>query len=201
MTQPLRTSLAALLFGAITAIPAAAADDPHLRGEITAIDGAAVTIETASGQSVEVAMADDYTLLVYSPMDFADLHMNDYLAIPSIHQADGGKQAMAVIVFPEAMRGFAEGESAWDLIPGSRMTNASLAQITATTAGRELTVSYDGMSDTIAVPMTAPVVTFAPDPERRLEIGDNAILFAKSDGDGFTAGLAGISTDGTLPPL
>ncbi len=198
MTQTLRLSFAALL---LSAVSATADDDPHIRGEITAIDGDAVTVETASGQSVEVTMAEDYTVLVYSPMTFDDLHMDDYLAIPSIHKVGGGKEAMAVIVFPEAMRGFAEGEGAWDLVPGSRMTNASLAQITATTAGREVTVSYGGMTDTIAVPVSAPVVTFAPDPERRLEVGDNTILFAKSNGDGLSAGLAGISTDGTLPPL
>lgn len=43
---------------------AAAADDPHVRGEVVAVDGGAVTVATATDQPAQVRMADDHTVLM-----------------------------------------------------------------------------------------------------------------------------------------
>lgn len=178
-----------------------AADDPHIRGEIRAITGATYSVETASGQSVDVDLAAEHTVLLYTPLALEDVKAEDYLGIPSAPAQGGGKRALAVVVFPEAMRGFNEGEGNWDLVPGSRMINATLAQVTANEDAGTLTVTYDGDSEEIAVPEGTPVVTFAPAPDRKIEIGEQAIFFAQKTDGGFTAGLVGVSEDGSLPPL
>ncbi len=194
---------AALFAAALFAMSsiALAADDPHIRGKVTSVNGDVVTIETAAEQAVEVSMAKDYTLFVYTSLSFEDLKTDNYIGVPSVPAPGGGKRALAVVVFPDAMKGFNEGDGDWDLVPGSRMTNASLAKLEGTASDRKITVSYKGDTETIEVPENAPVVTFAPDKERRLVVGDNAILFAKVEGDKLSAGLAGISKDGTLPPI
>ena len=178
-----------------------AADDPHIRGEITAIDGATYSVETASGQSVDVDLAAEHTVLLYTPLDLADVKADDYLGIPSAPAQGGGKRALAVVVFPEAMRGFNEGEGNWDLVPGSRMTNATLARLAAKDDAGTLTVTHGGASEEIAVPQGTPVVTFAPAPDREIRIGEQAIFFARDTDSGLTAGLVGVSEDGSLPPL
>ncbi len=58
------------------------------------------------------------------------------------------------------MRGSGDGHYAWDLLPGSMMTDANVDTIVQSTSGRELTMSYKGGTKTIVVPDNAPVVTF-----------------------------------------
>jgi hypothetical protein len=193
---------AAMALG-IFATPVVAQEDPHIRGKITAIDGAVYGIETADGQTVSMTLAAEHTVLLYTPLAFKDIKAKDYLAIPSVPTPEGGKKALAIIVFPEAMRGLNEGNANWDLVPGSKMTNATLAEVKASTGGAEqmLTVTHGSTSEDITVPNTAPVVTFAPAAGRALKVGEQAIFFTKAVDGGLTAGLVGVSADGSLPPL
>jgi hypothetical protein len=46
-------------------------------------------------------------------------------------QADGTQRAIAVTVFPEAMRGTGEGHRPFDFLPQSTMTNATVADVAA----------------------------------------------------------------------
>lgn len=195
------TAAAATLAVAAFTSPVLAAGDPHIRGEVVAIDGDVVTVATAASQPVEVTMAEGYTVLMYTPIALSDLTASDYIAIPSIRAPGGGQRALAVIRFPEAMRGFAEGEGEWDLMPGSRMTNATFAQFDGSDADGAITVVHGDETDTMTVPEGTPIVTFAPIEDRPLAVGDTAILFAKVDGDRLVAGLVGLSSDGSMPPL
>ncbi len=201
MFQHPKCSLVGGLVLAMVTAGVQAADDPHIRGEITAIEGNLYSVETTSGQSVEVQLNADATVLLYSPLELSDIEADDYLGIPSAPAPGGGKRALAVVVFPEAMRGFNEGEGAWDLVPGSRMTNATLAQVTANDNAGTLTVKYGDKNEEILVPANTPVVTFAPAPERDVRVGEQAIFFAKETAAGYTAGLVGVSEDGSLPPI
>lgn len=194
---------AALAVSALTtsALPAVA-QEAHVRGEVTAIEGGKVTVATAAGQPVEVAMKDAYTLLLYRDLPLEEVREGAYLGVASVGAGEGPPRALAVVVFPEAMRGYNEGSAAWDLAPGSRMTNASVARLERRTDARELVVSAKGETQTISVPERTPVVTFQPVEDRRLKVGDRAILFAAEGSDGaLTAGIAGISEDGSLPPI
>ncbi|NJM82242.1 MAG: hypothetical protein HC844_06905 [Tabrizicola sp.] len=201
MKYVLLRALAAGLSLAVLAGTAQAEDDPHIRGKITAIEGATYSVESASGQLIEVKLADDATVLLYTPLELSDVKPDDYLGIPSAPLADGGKRALAVIVFPAAMRGINEGDSAWDLVPGSRMTNATLAEVTANDGTGRLSVSYGDESEEIVVPAGTPVVTFATAPGRKIVVGEQAIFFAQQVDGAYTAGLVGVSEDGSLPPL
>ena len=184
------------------AVPGTAAtNDPHVRGEVVALDGDVVTVRSVTGQDIEVSMAPDYTLLVYTDIELGDIGLDDYLGVPSAPAPGGGRRALSVVLFPEAMRGLNEGDAEWDLVPGSRMTNAALSAVKAVGEDRTLELLVGDDSMLVVVPESAPVVTFAPAPERRLDVGDAAILFASETGDGLEAGLAGVAENGELPPL
>ena len=112
-----RGLVAATLLGAGASL-AAAAD--HVRGEVTAITGDVATVRTVPGDFVAVTLAPDFGLIVYRRIALSDLKPDDYLSIPSVKAEDGGKQAVAIGVFPAALKGVGEGESAWDSAPTAR---------------------------------------------------------------------------------
>ena len=86
MRHPIRAHaatllLAVLIFGISTGFAAAV---PHVRGEVTAINGDVATVKTVSGETVEVTMREDFGMSVYRRITIDDLQPDDYLSIPSI---------------------------------------------------------------------------------------------------------------------
>jgi len=100
------------------------------------------------------------------------------------------------------MRGAGEGHYAWDLEPGSMMTNGTVTAAVQANTGRELTVIYKGQSIAIRVPPEAPVVTFAPAERADLKPGERVLLSAAKNAEGrLTAGRVTVSKDGVAPPM
>ena len=197
----LRTRLTAALASLALALPATAQDTLHIRGTVTAVEGDVVTIDTTADETVEVTMAPDYALVVYTAIAVGDLAEGDYLSIPSTSGAGGEKVALSINVFPEPMRGRGEGENPWDLTADSLMTNATIGSVATAPEGDMVTVTHGDVEEPILVPEGTPITRFAPDPDRRLEAGDQTIVFAQRDGDAIRGGFAGVSADGSLPPV
>ena len=123
-----------LLAGCIAAVIAAAtamAQSPptRLRGSIAANDGKTVTIATREGTQVPVKLADNWGVMLVSPVSMADIKENSFVGIASMKGPDGSLNALEVLVFPEAARGSGEGHYPWDLQPESMMTNATVATV------------------------------------------------------------------------
>ena len=114
----------------------------RLRGSISAIDGKTATIATREGTSVPVKLADNWSVMLVSPMTMADIKENSFVGIASLKGPDGSLNALEVLVFPEAARGSNEGHYPWDLQPESMMTNATVATAAAAPDGQTLTLKY-----------------------------------------------------------
>ncbi len=196
---PLRTALLGATLAAAAFGPAAA-DPLRVRGTITAVEGDTVTVENAAGQLVDVALQNPVVLL-YRDIALSDVPDDAYVAIPSIVAGDGTRRALGLVVFPEAMRGQDEGFKAWDLTPESGMTNATLAQIVQRGGENIITVTYGDEEQTVFVPTTASITTFAPAPNISVETGLNVVIFADDAGDSISGRFVGIHENGTLPPL
>lgn len=201
MLRPFLFALAVSLPAALLPLAVSAQANPHIRGTVASVEGDTVTIDTTAGESVAVEMAPDYTVMVYSAIEPADLAAGDFLSIPSVPDGEGRKIALSINVFPEAMRGTGEGTRPWDLSEDSLMTNATIGTVAANDDGNTLTVTHGDVSEEIVVPEAAPITRFAPDPERRLAVGDMTVVFARAEGDTLQGRLAGVMADGTLPPL
>jgi hypothetical protein len=61
--------------------------------------------------------------------------------------ANGGQKALEVLVFPEAMRGVAEGHYGWDLHPSSVMTNGNVEQTVWITVGVRKRRTWPGVHE------------------------------------------------------
>ena len=190
---------------AFIAAASAMAQSPvtRLRGSIAANDGKTVTIATREGTQVPVKLADNYAVMLVSPVTMADIKENSFVGIASLKGPDGTPNAIEVLVFPEAARGTGEGHYPWDLQPESMMTNATVATVAkAPQGGDTLTLKYKDGTQTINVKPGTPIVTFAPGDKADAKVGAKVFLGATKGADGsFTAGRLLVGKDGLTPPM
>lgn len=174
----------------------------RLRGSIAAIDGKTATIAAREGTSVPVKLADNWSVMLVSPMTLADIKENSFVGIASMKGPDGSLNALEVLIFPEAARGSGEGHYPWDLQPESMMTNATVATVAAAPDGQTLTLKYKDGTQTIKVKPGTPIVTFAPGDRADAKVGAKVFLGATKGADGdLTAVRLLVGKDGLTPPM
>jgi hypothetical protein len=191
-----------LVAEALAQAPPAQTPPTRLRGTITAIDGTTATIATREGTSVPVKLADNWAVMLVSPMTMADIKENSFVGIASLKGPDGTLNALEVLIFPEAARGSNEGHYPWDLQPESMMTNATVATVAAAPDGQTLSLKYKDGTQTIRVKPGTPIVTFAPGSRDDAKVGAKVFLGATRGADGgLTAGRLLVGKDGLTPPM
>jgi hypothetical protein len=185
-------------------LPAAAgAEAPqrvNLRGTIESLDGTALRLKTREGAAVAVALADNYAVRVTAKTDIAAIKPNDYVAVAGVPQPDGTIKAQVVQLFPEALRGIAEGHFPWDLTPDSTMTNATVEAVVAKASDRVITLKYKGGEKTVVVPPEAPVVALKPGSRDMLKPGTPVFIVALKDQAGLKANGVTVGENGGAPP-
>ena len=209
---------ATLLAGAATAQGSSAQSTPeHVRGEITAVEGNAVTVKSRDGKTVKLNLADDVRVAVAEKGDMADVRDGTFIGTTAVPQSDGTLRAVEVHVFPDAMRGTGEGHRPWDLRPGSTMTNATVSKVDTSggksrstmtnatvskVAGRKLTLKYKEGEKTVVVPSNATVVKLEPGNRSQLQPGVHLFAIASRQADGtFRAERLTIGKNGLVPPM
>jgi hypothetical protein len=182
--------------------PAPAAPPVRIRGTIAAVAPHMLTVTSRDGTRLEVALADPLTVATLKRVSLASIRQGDFLGIASRGGPHDTRVALEVLVFPESMRGAGAGNYAWDLQPGSMMTNAPVTGVATQKAGRDLTLTYQGGSVVIHVPPRAPVVTFAPATAADLKPGRKVFIVAHKDAEGhLTAPRVTVGTHGVNPPM
>lgn len=100
-------------------------------------------------------------------------------------EPDGSQRALAIHIFPEAMRGVGEGHRPWDLRPNSTMTNAAVDSTVSSIDGQVLVVKYKDGEKKVVVPPNTPIVSYANGDRAELKAGAQVIVMAatrKPDG-------------------
>jgi hypothetical protein len=185
-----------------TAAIAQTAPPTRIRGTIAAVEGQTLSVTTREGPKVDVLLNDPLTVRTVKKVDLADIKPNTYVGIATRPGANGELRALEVLVFPEAMRGAGEGYYAWDLEPGSMMTNGTVTGTVDATSGRELSLSFKGSSNKIVVPPGVPIVTFAPAEKADLKSGAPVMFGATKNAEGkLAASSVTVGKDGVAPPM
>ena len=157
---------------------------------------------TREGSKVDVLLNDPLTVSTVKKVDLADIKPGAYVGIATRTAPHGELQALEVLVFPEAMRGAGEGHYAWDLEPGSMMTNGTVTGAVQATSGRELSMSFKGDTNKIIVPPSVPIVTFAPAERSDLKPGAPVMFGATKNTEGkLAASRVTVGKDGVAPPM
>lgn len=197
-------SAAAALVALCIAGSALAQDKPaRVRGEIVSLDGSTMTVKALDGSALTIKLADKVGVSGIVPFRIEEIKPNDYIGVSSIPQPDGTQRAIHVHVFPEALRGVAEGHFPWDNQPQSMMTNATVAETVKGVDGQTITVKYKDGEKKIVVPKEAPIVTYVPGSVVDLKPGAKIFIVAavrQPDGS-FTAARVNVGKDGLTPPM
>lgn len=195
-----------LLAGAAFVTSAAAfaqdAAPTRIRGEIVAADAATLTVQRrGSGDLVKIALPANIAVGAVKNVKLSDIGKGSFIGTATETGADGKLTALEVLVFPEAARGTGEGHYAWDLLPGSMMTNANVDMVASGVKGRVLTLSYKGGSKEVSVPDATPIVTFAPAMRADLIVGKKVFVLATGSSSSYLASRIVVEKDGVAPPM
>lgn len=163
-----------LLAAAATALPLLASAQTRrvrLRGRIEALPEGKLVLLERSGRRMELALAPNYTVTEVYPVTLADVKPGTFVGVGGMPQPDGTQRAIAVVLFPETMRGTGEGHHPFDFLPQSTMTNATVADVAKAANGERLQLRYKDGEKTIIVPPEAPIVSLRPGDRSLVVVG------------------------------
>lgn len=190
----------------ILALSAAVAQQPQtmrVRGEIVAAEGPVLIVKARDGSDLKIRLADNVSVSGIVRTQLSEIKPGSYIGISAMPQPDGSQRALHVHIFPEAMRGTAEGHFPWDVRPGSTMTNATVEQTVSAVDGQTITVKYKDGEKKVIVPPEAPIVTYVPGDRADLKPGAKIfIVAAQKQPDGtLSAARISVGRDGLTPPM
>lgn len=189
--------------------PAAPANPTvRLRGTIEKVEPGSITVKERSGEVITLVRPADMGVSEVYPIALADIKAGSFIGAAAMPQPDGSQLALEVLVFPEAARGSGEGHYAWDLQPGSTMTNATVADLmgapAAVPGGQQLRLRYKDGEKTVIVPPNVPVVSFKPgkNDEQALLVPGARVMVTAQEKDGKPTALRLIvGRNGFAPPM
>jgi hypothetical protein len=192
---------------ALLALPAAAQNAPEgtptrIRGTVEKLDGQSLTVKSRDGQPLTIALAPNFTVSYVVKKTLSDIKAGDYIATTSTKGADGKNHAVELRIFPEALRGTAEGQFPWDSMPNSLMTNATVSGVTGVPQGQTLKVTYKGNESEIVVGPETEVFGYGSGDASLLKPGAAIFIVAQKKPDGsLSAARVTAEKDGVKPPM
>jgi hypothetical protein len=168
-------SALALLLGASIAT-AQAPQMVRVRATIESVDGAMLTAKARDGAAMKIKLADNAPVNEVVKASLSDIKPNSFVAVTGMPQPDGSQKAVAVVIFPEAMRGVGEGHRPWDYESNSTMTNATVDNEVTGVNGQTLTVKYKDGEQKIVVTPTTEITTFAKKSAADLKPGQKIFI-------------------------
>jgi len=168
-------------------------------GTVAAGNGDDVDVTGADG-SISKVMLNDKTRFTYTmAMTVDDIKQGSYIGAGAMKDDKGGNTAVEITIFPEAMRGAAEGFRQWNEGPDSTMTNGTVSQVVGT-SNRVLTVTYKGGQQRVTIPDGTPITTFETADNSALTVGAHVVIRAiKGDDGALTGRFVSVGKDGYVP--
>ncbi len=204
--SPIRSLVAsAIVLAAIetsTTVHAQAPQTVRVRGTVESLADNTLVVRAREGQSIPIRLADNWSISGIVNASLAEIKPGTFIGTAAMPQRDGGLRALEVLVFPEAMRGAGEGHYAWDLMPESTMTNATVSEAVQAVEGHTLTLTYKGEQKKVVVPPNVPIVTFAPAQKTDVVVGAPVFISTQRQPDGsLTASRVTVGLNGVAPPM
>lgn len=180
--NPAARAFAAAAFAlAVSATTASAQQPGRIRGQIEKADGAALTVKTRDGATMDVKVAADARVAALVKASLADLKHDSFIGIAGIPQADGSIRAFSIHIFLPAQRGVVpDRHGPWDGRPGSTMTNAYIESTVVGKDGEMLTVKYKDGEKRVVVTSETVIAAVAKGDRNELKAG-KAIIIMNSE--------------------
>ena len=174
----------------------------RVRGSVVSLDGSKLVVRAKDGKDISISLADNFAALAVVKSSMADIKQGTFIGTATVTQPDSTLRSVEVVVFPDNLRGTAEGHYPWDLGASSMMTNATVANAVKGVDGQTVTVTYKGGQKKIDIPANVPVVAVVQASKEDIKPG--AVVFVpsvrQSDGS-LTSGAVLFGKDGVIPPM
>jgi hypothetical protein len=202
-TNILRTVGASAFALLLTASIVAAQTPLRVRGTIDSVDGSMLSVKARDGAMMKMKVPAGVPILTLNKMTLADVKQGTFVGITAMPQPDGSQKAVEIHIFPEPMRGTAEGHYPWDLMPNSTMTNANVESSVVSNDGQTLTMKYKDGEKKVMVPANVEVVMFAPATLADIKPGQKFFIPNGKKLDDGTIEVAAIviGSNGVDPPM
>lgn len=192
---------AGLTLGAAAAL-AQSPETVRVRGEIVSLEGPVLDVKSRQGTDVTIHLGEKLRIVGVVKASIEDIKPGVFIGVSSVPKEGSSSRALEIHIFPEALRGSGEGDRAWDLVPGSSMTNGTAASAVDSVDGKSVTVSYKGGSRVIVISPDTSIVSFAAADKSELKPGAKVFVNAQKAPDGtLTAASINVGKDGIAPPM
>jgi hypothetical protein len=161
------------------------------------LNGDVLSVKSRDGKDIQVQLTPDAQVAVAKTTTLADIKPGTYVGVTSVEGPDGRLVAKEVHLIPPQAPA---GHMPWDLLPGSKMTNANLAAVAQSTGGNEITLKYKDGEQKIIVPPGTPIVAFDNGERSALKPGETIFTTARVESDGkLVSQRVQVSKDGVKP--
>lgn len=187
----------AVLFLLLATTAAFAQAPTRVRGTITSLDGDVLSVKSREGKELKIQLAPDAQVALTKKASAADFKTGAYVGVTSVKGPDGRLVARRVHALGPQVP---QMHGAWDSIPDSMMTNATLDATAQVGAGTELVLkNKDGEQKILVTPQTE-YYTFAPGTRADLKPGESIFTGAAQKDGKLVAQRVTVSKDGVNPP-
>jgi hypothetical protein len=187
----------ALLLLLLVTTAAFAQAPTRVRGTITSLEGDVLSVNSREGKELKIQLAPDAQVALAKKASAADFKPGAYVGVTSVKGPDGRLVARRVHALGPQVP---QMHGAWDSIPDSMMTNATLDATAQVGAGTELVLkNKDGEQKILVTPQTE-YYTFAPGTRADLKPGETIFTGAAQKDGKLVAQRITVSKDGVRPP-
>jgi hypothetical protein len=191
-----------LSVSALAQTPAPEGTPTRIRGTVEKLDGQTLTLKSRDGQEMKITLAANYAVSALVKKSAADVKTNDYVASTGVKGTDGKLHCVELRIFPEALRGTAEGQFPWDSAPNSTMTNATVTGIATAASGQTVKVNFKGTESEFDVGPDCAVYGYTQGDPSLLKPGAAVFVVALKKPDGsLNAARITAEKDGVKPPM
>src|SRR6266481_5258954 len=194
-------TLIALAAGPVLAQSRPDGTPTRIRGTVEKFDGPNLMVKSREGQSLSVVLAPNVEVITLIKKTLADIKPGDFVASTGVKDKDGKIHAVEVRILPQATPDGGR-QSAWDLMPDSVMTNATVGTVTKAAQGAVLKVTFTGGESEYSIGPDVPILANAPGDISLLKPGAAVFAIALKEPDGsVTAARLYAEKDGIKPPM
>ena len=175
----------------------------RIRATIEKVNGSHITVKEKNGEVFNISINEITNISECLPITIEEIKAGSFIGSGAMPQIDGTLKAVEVLVFPESMRGTGEGHRAWDVLPQSTMTNATVAEVSVGSGpiGRTLKLKYKDGEKILLIPKDAPIVTFTPGDKSLLVVGAKLIVNLQEIEGKYIATRIIAGRNGFQPPM
>ncbi|HEU4352678.1 MAG TPA: hypothetical protein VFR66_12470 [Burkholderiales bacterium] len=169
----------------------------RVRGTIATLDGDILSVKSRDGKDVKIHLTSDAQVATTKKATMADFKPGSYVGVTSVKGPNGRLVAKRVHALGPQVPA---GHMAWDSIPDSLMTNATMESSAQVSGGNELTLKYKDGAQKILVTPETEFFTFVPGSRADLKPGETIFTGARGEGGKLVTQRISVSKDGVNPP-